>query len=72
MDIIDQAQKFEELNLAQSLHAQRAIARNTLSPSPAGHCLNIDCGEPFELNSPRLFCGPACAQRFDQTSKVNR
>jgi hypothetical protein len=71
-DIIDQAQSFEATNLAQSLRVQAAIAANTVRPTPRGSCLNSDCEEPFEADSARLFCGPACAQRFEALSKNHR
>lgn len=71
-DIIDKAQEFEALNLAQSLQAQAAIARATRRPAAQGHCLNRDCEEPFEANSPRLYCGPACAERHDKQLKLDR
>lgn len=71
-DIIDQAQQFEALNLAQSLRVQSVIAANTVRPTPTGRCLNSDCDEPFEHESTRLFCGPSCAQRFEILSKHHR
>lgn len=71
-DIIDQAQHFEALNLAQSLRIQAAIAANTVRPAAAGHCLNSDCAEPFGPDPARLFCGPSCAQRYEAISKLSR
>lgn len=71
-DIIDLAQKFEAQHLAQSLRMQGAVAANTKRPQAMGHCLNSECLESFDSQPARLFCGPACAQRFDQISKLNR
>jgi hypothetical protein len=62
-DVIDQAQAFDALNLAQSLEVQAAIARHAPKFSPVGYCLNPHCGEEFEPNSPRLYCGPPCAEQ---------
>jgi len=70
-DVIDQAQNFDAMNLAQSLRVQAEIAARTTRPTPVGHCLNDDCGEPFERGSARLFCGPDCAQRYDQLLKLH-
>lgn len=61
-DVIDQAQQYDALNLAQALEVQEAIARNTLRPTPQGHCLNEDCEADFGGDESRLFCGPACAE----------
>lgn len=71
-DIIDKAQDTIERELAQSLRVQAAIAANAPRPQPAGHCLNGDCFEPFAPSSPRLFCGPVCAERFETLSKLKR
>lgn len=71
-DIIDKAQELEAKNLAQSLRIHAAIAANTVSPRPAGYCLNSDCIEPFDNDAQRLFCGPKCAQRFEVISKLPR
>lgn len=62
-DIIDQAQQFEAINLAQALQVQAVVAKGTQRPKAAGHCLNRDCLEPFDDDAtPRLYCGPACAE----------
>ncbi len=66
-DVIDQAQKFEALNLSQSLTVQRAKADATPKPVPRGHCLYPDCDEPFSSDQPnRIYCGPACAVAHDK------
>lgn len=74
MDIIDQAQQFEAINFTQSLQVQAAIARNTVRPSPAGHCLNADCDELFSGHdrASRLFCGPKCAERYEAMKNLKR
>jgi hypothetical protein len=64
-DIIDQAQAFDALNLAQALEVRAAIAKNTQRPQSRGCCLNIDCEEPFS-DPARLFCGPPCAEAYDR------
>ncbi|WP_363800256.1 hypothetical protein ABU614_09295 [Lysobacter firmicutimachus] len=61
-DIIDQAQLFEQINLAQSLQAQRLSAQALPPTAAAGYCLNRACLEPFDGEPARLYCGPACAE----------
>ncbi|QWP78217.1 hypothetical protein J5226_07425 [Lysobacter sp. K5869] len=62
-DLIDQAQHFEAINLAQSLQAQLRRAETQARPAARGHCLNRECLEPFaEAEPARLYCGPACAE----------
>ena len=61
-DIIDQAQLFEQINLIQSLQAQRQSAQTLQMPAAAGYCLNRACLEPFDGEPARLYCGPACAE----------
>ena len=61
-DIIDQAQLFEQINLTQSLQAQRQSAQALQPPAAAGYCLNLACLEPFDGEPARLYCGPACAE----------
>jgi len=71
MDIADQAQQFEELNIAQSLQIQRLIAKYSARPSPRGYCLARDCEEPFSAADPgRLYCGPACAERHEKQDRT--
>lgn len=60
-DIIDQAQQFDALNLAQGLKAQQAKASLAPKLTPEGYCLNPRCSEEFAAGSQQLFCGPACA-----------
>lgn len=62
-DIIDQAQQFEEINLAQSLQAHLLAAEAMTRPLAAGYCLNHACLEPFDDDPQRLYCGPSCAER---------
>ncbi len=61
-DVIDQAQHFEQINLAQSLLARQVAARQWVRPAAAGYCLNRLCLEPFDGQRERLYCGPACAE----------
>ncbi|MGH8079715.1 MAG: hypothetical protein ACREP7_03995 [Lysobacter sp.] len=61
-DLIDQAQYFEELNLAQWLLARERIAETLTRPAAAGYCLNHQCMQPFDDQPYRLYCGPACAE----------
>ncbi|MEH6415932.1 hypothetical protein [Pseudomonas sp. CGJS7] len=61
-DLIDQAQHFEQINLAQSLLAREQSAQASVRPTPAGYCLNLNCFEPFDGEPERLYCGPACAE----------
>ncbi len=62
-DLIDQAQHFEAINLAQSLLAQRRRPETQPRPAARGHCLNRECLEPFEAaDRARLYCGPPCAE----------
>ncbi|MGJ7904518.1 hypothetical protein [Lysobacter sp. 1R34A] len=71
-DIIDQAQRFEEINLAQSLQAQRLAAEAATRPLAAGYCLNHACLEPFDDDPQRLYCGPACAERHHRQTQRDR
>ncbi|MET4728761.1 hypothetical protein ABIE09_002572 [Lysobacter enzymogenes] len=62
-DLIDQAQHFEAINLAQSLLAQQRRAETQPRPAACGHCLNRECLEPFDAaDQARLYCGPPCAE----------
>lgn len=62
MDIADQAQRFEEINLAQSLKVHTENAKYTRRQIAKGYCLNLECGEDFgDETTGRLYCGPACA-----------
>ncbi|HZZ06301.1 hypothetical protein [Paraburkholderia sp.] len=58
-DVIDMAQDFDALNLAQGLAAQKIKAAHTPRLRAEGYCLNADCEESFN-NSAQLFCNPAC------------
>lgn len=72
-DLIDQAQHFEAINLAQSLLARQRLAAAQSRPAAQGHCLNHDCLEPFAGDeSERLFCGPACAEAHHRRSLLER
>lgn len=71
MDIADQAQKYEEINLAQSLKVQREAATYTPRHIPKGYCLNLECGEVFgDQSTGRLYCGPACAQQHGKQLRL--
>ena len=61
-DLIDQAQHFEEINLAQALLARQRTAEAKARPAALGYCLNPSCLEPFDGEPDRLYCGPACAE----------
>lgn len=71
-DIIDRAQEHTARELEQSLRMQAAVAAGTVRPRAAGHCLNSECVEPFDGDRVRLFCGPACAERYETQSKLKR
>jgi hypothetical protein len=64
-DIIDEAQELEARHLASSLAAHAARAKHTARIAPSGMCHNPECVEDFGDNTARLFCGPACAERFE-------
>lgn len=63
-DTIDEAQELEARHLQRALaqHAMRACSVVPLTPM--GECYNPDCSEDFGSDAARLFCGPACAERF--------
>jgi len=69
-DIIDLAQKQEAMNIAESLFLQAQRALSVIKPKATGYCLNHECGELFDAGSERLFCGPACAERFDVFERI--
>lgn len=71
-DLIDQAQHFEAINLAQSLLVRQRRAATLTRPAAQGHCLNLDCLEPFDGEPERLFCGPACAQAHERRDQFER
>lgn len=72
-DLIDQAQHYEAINLAQSLQAQQRRAETLSRPAARGHCLNRECLEPFDPpTSARLFCGPACAEAHQRQMALAR
>lgn len=72
-DLIDQAQQFEAINLAQSLLARQRQAQALERPAARGHCLSRDCLEPFGPADPaRLYCGPSCAQAHDRQIALER
>ncbi|HZZ05643.1 hypothetical protein [Paraburkholderia sp.] len=62
-DVIDMAQDFDALNLAQGLAAQKIKAAHTPRPRAVGHCLNRDCEAPFN-NPAQLFCNPVCERVY--------
>lgn len=64
-DTIDEAQELEARHLQRAL-AQHAVRASHVAPlTPTGECHNPDCSEDFENDPARLFCGPACAERFE-------
>jgi hypothetical protein len=66
-DVLDQAQHRIEIDLAQSIQAQRARALATPRPVAEGCCKNPRCAEPFAQNAEkRLFCGPNCAMEYER------
>lgn len=67
-DVIDQAQAFDALNLAQGLQAQAVKAAAAPKLTPRGHCLNVACEEPLELPG-QLFCNPACEREHSRRSR---
>lgn len=69
-DIVDQAQDQEAANTALSLqlHARRALCAHR--PKAAGHCLNPECSDSFDADAERLFCGPACAERYELLKRI--
>jgi hypothetical protein len=69
-DIIDQAQDYDAKNLQQALEVQQKIASNTPRLLPRGYCLSPICGEEFNGDMTRLFCGPACAEAHHRYSKL--
>ena len=72
-DLIDQAQHFEAINLAQSLQAQLRRAETQTRPAALGHCLNRECLEPFaEASAGRLYCGPPCAEAHHRQMALAR
>ena len=71
-DLIDQAQLFEAINLAQSLQARQQVAETLVRPAPVGYCLSQTCLEPFDGEPERLYCGPACAQSHHQQMQRDR
>jgi len=60
-DLSDQAtdREMADTALALRLHQQRAAATPKLAPQ--GHCLNPTCGEDFDGDPLKLFCGKECA-----------
>jgi len=66
-DVFDAAQEAEARETAHALAAQQARAASAPKLEATGECLNPLCGE--ELEPPRLFCGPSCAQEHARRSK---
>lgn len=69
-DIVDQAQEQEAANTARSLQLHASQALLATRPKAAGHCLNQECSEPFDARAERLFCGPACAERYELLKRI--
>ncbi|MBF9235547.1 hypothetical protein [Microvirga alba] len=70
-DIFDRASEREMMNLDQALKAQRAKAEATPRRQGTGCCQNPACGEDFEGDMMRLFCGPKCAEEFTRYTGQN-
>jgi hypothetical protein len=66
-DDIERAQEADARNRAAALAAHQARAAAAEPLAATGECRNPLCGEPVE--TPRLFCGPACAQQHARYSK---
>lgn len=64
-DVFDQSQQTEALQLDAALKAQKARAAATQRPAATGYCLSPLCGDDFEGDMQRLFCGPKCARHFE-------
>jgi hypothetical protein len=64
-DVIDMAQSFDALNLAQGLQAQAARAASAPKLTPRGYCINALCEEPLALPA-QLFCNPACEREHSR------
>lgn len=66
-DVLDQAQHRIEIDLAQSIQAQKARAQAMARVVAEGCCKNPKCAEPFEQTAElRLFCGPKCTMEFER------
>lgn len=66
-DPADAAQAYEELNIEQAMRAHAERAKLTTRPRAIGSCLLEDCAEDFGDDRVRLFCGAACADKYDRT-----
>ncbi|EMR0462667.1 hypothetical protein [Stenotrophomonas maltophilia] len=64
-DTIDEAQEMEARHLQRALAQHATRASNVVPLTPMGECHNPDCSEDFDNDPARLFCGPACAERFE-------
>lgn len=67
MDQFDQAQESDARETEAAYRAQQARAANAVKLTATGECQNPMCGE--ELEPPRLFCGPKCAQQHARRTK---
>lgn len=66
MCVIDQAQKFEALNLAQAIQVHQEKVKNAKATQPQGECINPICSEPFPEGSQKLYCDAKCADKHAQ------
>jgi hypothetical protein len=63
-DTIDEAQEMEAPPATRPGPARNA-GQQRCPLTPMGECHNPDCSEDFDNDPARLFCGPACAERFE-------
>ena len=66
-DEFDRAQELDALAVTSALNHHAKLAARAPKLAHTGECHNPLCGEPLE--SPRLFCGPKCAQQHAKRSK---
>ena len=72
MDIVD----FAEEHISQEMaNAEAAIRQRVASGkrrlTPRGYCYNPVCEAVFPEGSPKLFCGPSCAETHETFRKQN-
>jgi hypothetical protein len=66
-DQFDRAQDEDARQTAFAIAAQQRQAASAPKLEATGECLNPLCGE--DLDPPRLFCGPSCAQEHARRCK---
>lgn len=60
-DPFDQASDNELRDRELAIKYQRELVSKQVRPAGRGYCLNPTCGEDFDGDMTRLFCGPSCA-----------